>query len=170
MSKTKFEPTEAPPVAKSPDPKEPHPDFVAAHMPSPNEPLGSDLDGETAPPVEPPPPLVLTSIDPDALPVQPGNVLDVTLDVIGSGFTPDCVVLFDDEEVPTAFTSDTRIEATVPVSQGAGVYDVEVQRGEDLSDVLVFEIVLVTGTRSGAPARKAKKSEPAHKRPKKGRR
>jgi len=145
------------------------PDMAAAHMQSINEPFGSDLTTGDAGPQELPP-LTLTAIDPDTIPVQPENITETMLTVTGTGFGPSCVVLFDDEEVPTTLVNSTTLRASVPVAPAVGTYDVEVQRGEDLSDVLIFEIV--TAESGGARSRKEqqrkpKKAEPASKRTKK---
>lgn len=142
------------------------------HLPSINEPPGSDIVAGDAGPVDGSniPPLTLTAIDPDRLPVQPASITEVGLRVTGTGFTPATVVLFDDEEVPTTFISPTRLDAVIPVSPTPGVFDVEVQRGDDLSDVLVFEIATAesgSGARtSKEPERKPKKDAPAAKRTK----
>jgi hypothetical protein len=153
-------------------------------LPSINEPPGSKVhvgedgpnelpgDGSALPPGTELPALVLTDIDPDRIPEQPDEITEVSLDVTGSGFTPATVVLFDDEEVSTSFVSPTQLTAQIPVGQGVGVYDVEVQRGDDLSDVLTFEIATAESGSGGArtadkAARKPKKAEPAHKRTKK---
>jgi hypothetical protein len=145
------------------------PDAVAAHMPSINEPFGSNLTTGDAGPAELPP-LTLTAISPDRVPVQPASITEIGLQVTGTGFTPETVVLFDDEEVPTTFISPTRLDAVAPLVTTPGAFDVEVQRGEDLSDVLVFEIVTAesgSGARSSKePARKPKKDAPASKRTK----
>jgi hypothetical protein len=71
--------------------------------------------------------------------------------------------------VPTTFVSPTEITANVPIAPAEGEYDVEVQRGEDLSDVLVFSIVSAEegptrAARKEPQKPKPKKSEPAHKR------
>ena len=143
-----------------------------------NEPPGSDIypgadtgpnqlpgDGSALPPGTELPPLVLTSIEPDVIPVQPEEITSKKITLTGENFTPACVVLFDDEEVPTVIVNTTTLEADVPIAPAPGTYDVEVQRGEDMSDVLTFEFVAPAGTRSSQKgARKPKKSEPAHKR------
>jgi hypothetical protein len=141
-----------------------------------NEPPGSDIypgadtgpnqlpgDGSALPPGTELPPLVLTDIDPDS--VSTDSMSDITLTVTGSGFTPNTVILFDDEELPTTLINTTTLTANPPTQAEAGVVDVEVQRGEDMSDVLTFEFVAPAGTRSSQKgARKPKKSEPVHKR------
>jgi hypothetical protein len=119
---------------------------------------------EPAPVAPPPvelPPLALTSIDPDVIPVQPVEITSTQLALTGTGFTVDCVVLFDDEEVLTQLDSPTRMLADVPLSATPGVFDVEVHRGEDMSDVLVFEIVAVASDTRKAPQRKPPKGKPA---------
>jgi hypothetical protein len=118
--------------------------------------------------------LTLTDIDPDRIPVQPEEIAEIPLTVTGTGFSNDCVVLFDDEEVPTTFVSPTQLKASVPIAPAEGTYDVEVARGEELSDVLTFEIVPAeagSGTQSAKREKqkpKPKKSEPPSKRAKKG--
>jgi hypothetical protein len=135
---------------------------IVAHVHSPNEPVGSTIGGEPVPGE----PLVLTDIDPDS--VEVGSMLDFTLTVTGSGFTADCVILFDDEELPTTLVNSTTLTASPPAQAEAGVVDVEVARGEDLSDVLTFEFVAPAGRRSSEKAeRKPKKAEPRGKRTKK---
>jgi len=129
-----------------------------------NEPPGSNVGGEaTPPPVAEP--LVLTSIDPVSIVV--GSAADFALTATGSGFDATCVILFDDEEFPA--TGDaTTLTATIPVAAAPAIVDVEVARGEDLSDVLTFEFVAPAGTRSSQKAeRKPKKAEPRGKRQKK---
>jgi hypothetical protein len=141
------------------------PDMVAAHMPSPNEPFGSSIASGDAGPVELPP-LVLTDISPDS--IVAGSPEDLVLTVTGSGFGPNCVILFDDEEMGTTLVNETTLSASVPVAAEAGIVDVEVARGEDLSDVLTFEFVAPAGRRSSEKAeRKPKKAEPRGKRQKK---
>jgi len=134
-----------------------------------NEPPGSNvLPGVETGPVQPPegaelPPLVLTDISPDS--AQTDSMTDITLTVTGSGFGPNCVILFDDEELPTTLVNSTTLTANPPLQAEAGVVDVEVARGEDLSDVLTFEFVAPAGTRSSQKAeRKPKKAEPRGKR------
>jgi len=154
-----------------------------------NEPPGSNvLPGEGGP-NQPPegwqPPtqpgggtderLTLTDIDPDRIPVQPEEITEKSITVTGTGFSNECVVLFDDEEVPTTFVSPTQLKANVPIAPAEGTYDVEVARGEELSDVLTFEIVAAEegsgatqSTKREKQKPKPKKSEPPSKRAKKG--
>jgi len=137
-----------------------------------NEPPGSNvLPGMETGPNQPPegaelPPLVLTDISPDTATV--GSPEDLVLTVTGSGFGPNCVVMVDDEDMATTLVNSTTLTASVPVAAEPGVVDVEVARGEDLSDVLTFEFVAPAGTRSSSKAeRKPKKAEPRGKRQKK---
>jgi hypothetical protein len=139
-----------------------------------NEPPGSRVytgeDGPNQIPDDPKhelPPLVLSDIDPDAAVVGSGSV---ALTVTGTGFTPNCVVVFDDAEVPTVFVSQTSLTADCPVSDVAEIVDVEVTRGEDMSDVLTFEFTAVArdSKTKREQQRKPKKTEPASKRTKKG--
>jgi len=167
--------TPPPPAPPTPKAEEGQPLEPLREM-SINEPPGSDIypgadtgpnqlpgDGSALPPGTELPPLVLTDIDPDS--AQTDSMSDITLTVTGSGFTPNTVILFDDEELPTTLVNSTTLTASPPMQAEAGVVDVEVQRGEDMSDVLTFEFVAPAGTRSSQKgARKPKKAEPAHKR------
>jgi hypothetical protein len=144
-----------------------------------NEPPGSNIypgadtgpnvlpgDGSALPPGTELPPLVLADISPDTATV--GSPEDLVLTVTGTGFTPNCVVMVDDEDMATTFVDQTTLSASVPVAAEAGIVDVEVARGEDLSDVLTFEFVAPAGRRSAEKAeRKPKKAEPRGKRQKK---
>ena len=139
-------------------------------MHSINEPPGSNiLPGEGGPNQLPEgtelPPLTLTDIDPDSATL--GAMTDFTLTVTGTGFTPNTVIVFDDEELPTTFVSQTTLTANPPSPAEAATVDVEVHRGEEMSDVLTFEFIAPAGRRSTEKAqRKPKKSEPRHKRTK----
>jgi len=138
------------------------------HLPSINEPPGSNVATGDGGPAELPP-LVLTDIDPDTLVVGSGSF---PLTVTGSGFTPESVVVFDDAEVPTIFVSPTELTADCPVSAAAEVVDVEVTRGDDMSDVLTFEFTAVARMSQSKreQQRKPKKDTPSSKRLKKGKR
>jgi hypothetical protein len=138
-----------------------------------NEPPGSRVytgeDGPNQIPDDPKhelPPLVLSDIDPDTAVVSSGPV---ALTVTGTGFTPNCVVVFDDAEVPTVFVSQTSLTADCPASDVAELVDVEVTRGDDMSDVLSFEFTAVArdSKTKREQQRKPKKAEPASKRTKK---
>jgi len=140
-----------------------------------NEPPGSRVytgeDGPNQIPDDPKhelPPLVLSDIDPDTAVVGSGSV---ALTVTGTGFTPNCVVVFDDAEVPTVFVSQTSLTADCPASDVAELVDVEVTRGDDMSDVLSFEFTAVArdSKTKREQQRKPKKAEPASKRTKKKR-
>ena len=87
----------------------------------------------------------------------------------GAGFDRKCVVVFDDEEMPTTYVDNTTLTCSPPMAASADAVDVEVHRGEDMSDVLLFEFVSSTTARTAkTPERKPKKAEPVHKRAKKG--
>jgi len=131
------------------------------HLPSINEPPGSNISTGDAGPIELPP-LVLTDIDPDTLVVGSGSF---PLTVTGSGFGPNCIVVFDDADQPTTYVSPTELTADCPVAAAAAVVDVEVHRGEEMSDVLTFEFTAVA--RMGAAKREQKpQKKPADKRKK----
>ncbi len=137
-----------------------------------NEPPGSRVysgeDGPNQIPEDPQnlPPLILTDISPDTAVVGSGSF---PLTVTGSGFGPNCVVVFDDADVPTTVVSPTELHADCPVSAVAEIVDVEVSRGDDMSDVLSFEFTAVarTGGAKREQQRKPKKAEPPSKRVKK---
>ena len=127
-----------------------------------NEPAGSDVGGgAVTPPVADP--LVLSDISPDTLVVGSGTF---PLSVTGSGFTEDAVVVFNDLDVPTTFVSATELTADCPVEAAPTIVDVEVHRGEDMSDMLMFEFTAVMreGREKRTPERKPKKETPRHKR------
>jgi hypothetical protein len=135
---------------------------IALHVPSINEPPGSNIATGDAGPAELPP-LVLSDVDPDAMVVGSGTF---ALTVTGSGFTQESVVVFDDADAPTTFVSQTELRADCPVSATAATVDVEVHRGDDMSDVLSFEFTAVMreGREKKPPERKPKKDTPSHKR------
>jgi len=83
------------------------------------------------------------------------------LTVTGSGFGPESVVVFNDMDVPTTLVSTTELTADCPVEAAATVVDVEVHRGEDMSDVLQFEFTAVVraSAEKKAPARKPPKGK-----------
>lgn len=144
---------------------------AAMRPPSINEPPGSNV----APPVTPnPPPEVtepidLTALDPESIVV--GSAADFLLTVTGTGFTDQCVIVFDDEEQTTTYVDATTLTATILVAMAADTVDVEVHRGEEMSDVLTFDFT-AAGVRSSKATvqRKPKKPEPVSRRTKKSRR
>lgn len=127
-----------------------------------NEPPGSNVGGAGTEPA-PPEPLVLSDISPDTLVVGTGTF---PLTATGSGFDATCVIVFNDLDVPTTFVSATELTGDCPVEAAAAIVDVEVHRGEDMSDVLVFEFTAVALQSRGKrePVRKPKKDTPSHKR------
>jgi len=129
------------------------------HLPSINEPMGSNVSTGDGGPAELPP-LVLTDIDPDTLVVGSGTF---PLTVTGSGFTPESVVVFDDADVPTIFVSQTELTADCPVAAAAAVVDVEVHRGDDMSDVLSFEFTAVARMSAAKREQQRKPKKPAKK-------
>jgi len=140
-----------------------------------NEPPGSRVysgeDGPNQIPDDPKhelPPLVLSDIDPDSVAI---GMTDFTLTVTGSGFTPNSVIVFDDEEMPTVFVNQTQLTTNPPSPAEPAVVDVEVTRGEEMSDVLSFEFTAVARDSKAKreQQRKPKKAEPASKRTKKKR-
>jgi hypothetical protein len=119
-----------------------------------NEPPGSNVGGEAETPPPELPALVLTSVDPVSAVISADP--DVPLTVTGSGFDATCVVVFDDADLATAFVSETELTASAPMAAAPAVVDVEVHRGDDLSDVRTFEFTAVAG-RASASTRKPKK-------------
>jgi IPT/TIG domain len=141
------------------------------HLPhSINEPPGSNVTPPTEP--ETPPvtePIDLTALDPESIVV--GSAPDFMLTVTGTGFDNQCVIVFDDEEQTTIYVDETTLMATIPVAMAADTVDVEVHRGEEMSDVLTFDFT-AAGVRSSKATvqRKPKKPEPVSRRTKKSRR
>jgi len=151
---------EAPPLPEM------HPDAAATRYMSPNERWGSNIGAgsETGgPPALAP--LDLTGLNPDH-----GTVgAPVICAVHGTGFTPESVVIIDDEEVAATFVNDGKFTVDMPPAEEAGTVDVEVSRGEEFSDVLTFEWLAAEGgaRKSEKAERKPKKAEPPSKREKK---
>ena len=110
--------------------------------------------------------LVLHELEPDHAPV--GTGADFHLRVIGAGFDEHCKIVFDDEELPTRCETDKTMVAWAPTAKMPGEVDVEVSRGDDMSEVLTFEFVAKNDVRRRLKTeRKAAKDTPAHKRLKK---
>jgi hypothetical protein len=110
--------------------------------------------------------LALHELEPDHAPV--GTGADFHLRVIGEGFDETCKIVFDDEELPTRCETDKTLVAWAPTAKMPGEVDVEVSRGDDLTEVLTFEFVAKNDVRRrGKTERKAAKDTPAHKRLKK---
>jgi hypothetical protein len=105
----------------------PHPDLVAAHMHSPNEPIGSTISGEGGPGA-PDGPHTVTSIDPTGAAI--GDP-DLTLTVTGTGFIDGAQIVFNGGAEETTFVSDTELTTTVKPSTAtvAGDYPVTVMQG-----------------------------------------
>ena len=102
--------------------------------------------------------LKLTSIEPDTAEIGGGNTT-FGLTVTGEGFDSTCKIVFDDEEVETEFVNETTLRATPPMNDVAGEVDVEVERGEESSEVLTFEFT------EAPPARTRKQQTPKPKKP-----
>jgi len=150
------------------------------HLASINEPPGSDTAPEQPPeggmPLPTPPtgenlpPLSLGGIEPTSYELgeeaMDGDVFLIT--ATGTGFTPQTVLIFDDEELETTFVDPQHLTANAPVLDVPGEVDVEVQRGDDMSDIIAFEFVdAPTGetmrntTTKKPPARKPAKAKDA---------
>jgi IPT/TIG domain len=110
-------------------------------------------------------PIDLESIDPESIAV--GSATDFELTVTGTGFDQQCKIVFDDEEVTTTYVDETTLTASVPVAAAADIVDVEVHRGEDMSDVLTFEFTEGAARSGRKTERKPKKAQPVSKRSKK---
>lgn len=108
---------------------------------------------------------VLEGIEPDHVPIG-GRARTVVLTIYGHGFSEDCVVLCDDEMMPTELRSATELRAVLTMAEEPGEVDIEVQKGDETSDVLTFEFTKAA-REPKKPARKPKKSAPSHKRTKK---
>lgn len=88
----------------------------------------------TAPPVAP----IVTSLEP-ATAVIGDPSFDIH--VIGTGFTPDSVIVFNGFDEPTTFVSDTELTTGVnmPLWQAPAVVPVSVRNGNLVSEALNFE-------------------------------
>jgi hypothetical protein len=110
--------------------------------------------------------LTLTGLSPDHAPAGAGP--DLLLRVFGTGFDKHCKIVFDDEEMITSYEDDRALTAWVPSAMTASEVDVEVARGDEMTEVLVFEFVERGGrVGEGKAKRKEAKATPAHKRAKK---
>ena len=107
---------------------------------------------------------MLDSMYPTNVQIEARKTFELT--VVGHGFTKDCVILFDDEEVKTYYLNHGQLYATLPMAAEPGEVDVEVQRGDETSDVLTFEFTAAP-REPKKPERKPKKTAPSHKRTKK---
>lgn len=124
-----------------------------------NEPAGSTI-GSNMPSEAPP---VLSSIEPESVTIGATQAETFTLTATGSGFTEDCVIVFNDEDLDTTFVSETQLTAEAPTQTAAGEIDVEVANGEELSEsiTLSFEEQAPAGrqTQKKAPQRKPSKGK-----------
>ena len=82
---------------------------------------------------------VLTELSPDNAPLD-GE--DVRMNVVGTGFTPSSVILWDNKDEPTTVESDTNCSTIVkPSIHGEPLdFNVEVRNGSAKSNTLVFHI------------------------------
>ena len=115
-----------------------------------NEPPGTTIGVPTPPPEPELPALVLTSILPDTAPIQADGLGVFALTVTGSGFTADSVIVFDETDMETVYVSDTELRSdNTPIGTVPATVDVEVARGEDLSEVITFDFtdIVSRGTR-----------------------
>jgi hypothetical protein len=82
---------------------------------------------------------VLTELSPNSAPLY-GE--DVRMNVIGTGFTPSSVILWDNKDEPTTIESDTNCSTIVkPSIHGEPLdFNVEVRNGSAKSNTLVFSI------------------------------
>jgi len=135
-----------------------------------NEPQGSTVmeppPGWVAPPEGgggEPGALALTGIEPDhfQLPAEASDGDVFTITATGTGFDQETVLLFDDEEMETTFVDAQHVTASIPVPDLAGEVDVEVQRGEELSDVIAFEFINPDVVREKSMPKKAPVRKPA---------
>lgn len=124
-----------------------------------NEPPGSTI-GANVPPTAPEgsQPLDIDSLDPEEADV--GDP-DLTLHVYGTGFTSDCVIVFNGGDEATTFVSDTELTTGVkPSLVGAPiVVPVHVRRGAEQSDALEFEFLAEEGAATASKTRKRTKTK-----------
>jgi hypothetical protein len=83
------------------------------------------------------PPLVVSSLNPAEATI--GDP-DLVMQVVGEGFTADCVITFNGGDEPTNFVSDTVLSTIVRPSTAdvAGEYPVTIKRGAEESPPLSF--------------------------------
>ena len=141
---------------------------------SPNEPPGSDVtpDGGEGEGGEDEGPDV-TSLDPDE--ADAGDATDITMRVIGTGFTEESVITFNGLDEPTVFVSDTEVTTVVKPSLFTvpAVCPVTVKTGALESDALEFEFLDPEdppAARETKQTTRRAKPKPAKKAKKKGKR
>jgi len=120
-----------------------------------NEPPGSAVGGDAAPPEVAEPPELL-DLEPEVAVIgEP----DLTLTCTGEGFTADTKIWFNGGEEATVYVSDTVVTTMVRPSTAttAGEYEVTVKNAAGESEPLTFEFVEPTR----AATAKAKPKKPA---------
>ena len=116
----------------------------------PGSQIGSNMDPTTGQPIQGGEAPVLSGIDPESVPLQADGLGTFALTVTGEGFDQDCVIVFDDQDMETTFVSDTELRAdAVPTDTAEGTVDVEVARGEELSEAITFDFTAAAGRSSG---------------------
>jgi hypothetical protein len=122
-----------------------------SHNEPPGSQIGSNMDPATGQPIQggEETPLVLSSISPESIPLQADGLGTFALTATGEGFTQDCVIVVNDEDTDTTFVSETELRAdAVPTDTVEGTVDVEVARGEELSEALTFDFTAAAGRSS----------------------
>lgn len=92
------------------------------------------------PEIPPPVTVGVTSVSPATGVVD----TDLTLSVIGQGFTPTSVVTFDGDSVPTTFVSATELTASVPAANNDAVDTFEVTV-DGATPPVTFEVTEAAG-------------------------
>ena len=127
-----------------------------------NEPPGSAVGGDAAPPEVAEPPELL-DLEPEVAVI---GEEDLTLTCTGEGFTPDTKIWFNGGEEATTVVNDTMVTTIVRPSTAstAGEYEVTVKNAAGESEPLTFEFV----EPARASTAKARPKKPAKASKKKG--
>ena len=121
-----------------------------------NEPPGSAVGGDAAPPPGEAEAPELLDLEPEVAVI---GEEDLTLTCTGEGFTPDSKIIFNGGEEPTTVVNDTMVTTIVkPSTAGtAGEFPVTVRNAAGESEPLMFEFV----EPARASTAKAKPKKPA---------
>jgi len=143
---------------------EPPGSTLGSNMNPDGTPIGGGGGGEELPA------LALTDISPDSVPAQADGLGTFELTATGGGFDADSVIVFNDEDMETVLVSETVLTANIPTAIAAATVDVEVARGDDLSDALAFEFTAVAGDDETSSTQQKREKKPPVRKPSKGKR
>ena len=121
----------APAAPDSPQPAQGVPVKPTVNRPPTQGPQPTATATPVPPTPVPPAELDIDKVEPSRLPTALGGVLSI----LGSGFTPGCLVrLVDYGLLETTYVSDTMLKAVVPPNVRPAKYDVEVKREDGAED------------------------------------